>query len=65
MGEKIQISFKVNSDVVSELDKAIAEFKESTGIKPVRQDCIEEAMKDYTIKMRKQIELLKTKKPGE
>jgi len=65
MGEKIQISFKVNSDVVSELDKALLEFKETTGIKPVRQDCIEEAMKDYTVKIRRQIELLKQKSPTE
>jgi len=65
MPDKIQISFKVNSNVVIDLDRAIVEFKKATGIKPVRQDCIEEAMKDYTIKIRKQIELLKQKTPSE
>jgi|GEM_PF-2081015 len=65
MGEKQQITFKVDSDVISDFDKALIDFKEVSGIKPVRQESIEAAMKDYVIKIRKQIELLKIKKPGE
>jgi hypothetical protein len=63
MGEKQQLTFKMDSDVVVDLDKVLSEFKEITGAKPVRQECIEAAIKDYIIKLRKQIELLKTKNP--
>lgn len=65
MGDKQQLTFKVDSDIISEFDKALIEFKKATGVKPIRQECIETAIKDYIIKMRKQIELLKTKNPGE
>lgn len=65
MGEKQQLTFKIDSDVISEFDKILSEYKEVTGIKPVRQDSIETAMKDYIAKTRKQIELFKTKKTGE
>ena len=59
MGEKQQISFKIDSEVISDFDKALNEFKDLTGLKSVRQDAIEVAMKDYIIKLRKQIETLK------
>lgn len=59
MGEKQQISFKIDSDVITSFDKTLNEFKEVTGMKPVRQEAIEVAMKDYITKLRKQIELLK------
>ena len=59
MGEKQQISFKVDSDVIADFDKTLNEFKEVTGMKPVRQEAIEIAMKEYTAKLKKQIETLK------
>lgn len=59
MGEKQQISFKVDSDVIADFDKTLNEFKDVTGMKPVRQEAIEIAMKEYTAKLRKQIETLK------
>lgn len=65
MGDKQPLSLKIDSDVISDFDKALSEFREITGIKPIRQESIEAALKDYTVKLRKQIELLKAKNPGE
>lgn len=65
MGDKIQLSFKLDSDVVADLDKIILEFKGITGAKLIRQECIESAIKDYIVKLRGQAELLQTKKPSE
>lgn len=59
MGEKQQISFKIDSDVISDFDKVLNEFKDVTGMKSIRQEAIEVAMKDYIQKLRSQIELLK------
>jgi len=59
MGKKQQISFKVDSDVITEFDNTLNEFKEVTGMKPIRQEAIEVAMKDYILKVRKQIKTLK------
>ena len=61
MDKKQQFSFKINTNILSDFDKALNEFKNITGIKPIRQDSIEMAMKDYIIKLRKQIEILKSK----
>lgn len=59
MGEKMQIGFKVDSDIFREFEKVLDDFHEATGIKPVKQESYETAMKDYVIKLRKQIEVLK------
>lgn len=59
MGEKQQFSFKIDSDVIAEFDKTLNDFKEVTGMKSVRQEAIEVAMKEYIVKLKKQIELLK------
>lgn len=59
MGKKQQISFKVDSDVITEFDNTLTEFKEVTGMKPIRQEAIEVAMKDYILKVRQQIKTLK------
>jgi len=61
MGEKQQISFKIDSDVIIDFDKALNEFKDVTGMKSIRQEAIEVAMKDYIQKLRNQIELLKSR----
>lgn len=60
MGEKQQISFKIDSDVISDFDKTLNEFRDLTGMKPVRQEAIEVAMKEYIQKLKKQIEALKS-----
>jgi len=60
MGEKQQISFKIDSDVITDFDNTLQDFKEVTGMKPVRQEAIEAAMKDYIKKLKKQIEALKS-----
>ncbi|MDA3867021.1 MAG: hypothetical protein PF489_09790 [Salinivirgaceae bacterium] len=60
MGEKQQISFKVDSDVLSEFDNVLHKYHEATGIKPVKQESFEAAFKDYIQKLKKQIELLKS-----
>ena len=62
MGEKQQISFKIDSDVITKFDKVLNDFKDITGMKPVRQEAIEVAMKDYISKLEKQIEALKSLK---
>lgn len=59
MGEKIQMGFKVDSDIYKEFETVLDEFHKVTGVKPVKQESFETAMKDYIIKLRKQIELLK------
>ncbi len=59
MGEKQQISFKIDSDVIKDFDNVLNEFRTTTGMKPIRQEAIEVAMKEYIIKLRKQIEILK------
>jgi hypothetical protein len=65
MGEKQQLSFKVDSDVIQDFDKVLIEYHEATGIKPVKQESFEAAFKDYILKLRKQIETLRKLKPGE
>jgi len=60
MGEKQQIGFKVDSDVLIEFDKVLDDFHKVTGVKPVKQECYETAFKDYIQKMQKQIETLKS-----
>ena len=62
MGEKQQISFKIDSDVIKDFDNVLMEFKDATGVKPVRQESIEAAMKDYIVKMRKQIKVFNENK---
>ena len=59
MGEKIQMGFKVDSDIYREFETVLDEFHKVTGVKPVKQESFETAMKDYIIKLRKQIEMLK------
>lgn len=59
MGEKQQISFKIDSEVIAEFDKTLNEFKDVTGMKPVRQEAVEIAMKEYIAKLKRQIETLK------
>lgn len=59
MGAKQQISLKLDSDVIAEFDQVREEFRIVTGIKPIRQEAIEVAMKDYILKLRIQIEALK------
>lgn len=60
MGKKQQISLKLDSDLITEFDKVRDEFKDVTGMKPIRQEAIEVAMWDYITKLRKQIESLKS-----
>lgn len=59
MGEKQQLSFKIDSDVIKDFDKVISEYYIATGIKPVKQESYEAAFKEYIAKLRKQIEILK------
>ncbi|WP_299576691.1 hypothetical protein [uncultured Sunxiuqinia sp.] len=60
MGEKQQVSFKLDSDVVERFDNALDKYKEVTGIKPKKLECFEVAVKDYIEKLEKQIEALKS-----
>ena len=59
MGEKIQMGFKVDSTIYQEFEQVLDEFHKATGVKPVKQESYETAMKDYILKLRKQIEVLK------
>jgi hypothetical protein len=60
MGEKQQIGFKVDSEVLIEFDKVLEDFHKATGVKPVKQESYETAFKDYIQKLRTQIESLKS-----
>ncbi len=60
MGEKKNINFQVDVEILSEFDKALEEFWEVTGVKPVKQESYETAFKDYIKKIKKQIEVLKS-----
>ncbi len=59
MGEKHQVSFKVDEDIIARFDQALEKFKEVTGIKPKKLECFEVALKDYIEKLEKQAETLK------
>lgn len=59
MGEKMQVGFKVDPNIYKDFDEVLNEFHEVTGIKPVKQESFETAMKDYIVKLKKQIEALK------
>ena len=59
MGEKQQISFKVDSDIIREFDEVLKEYHAATGIKPVKQESYESAFKEYIAKLRRQIDALK------
>ena len=60
MGEKIQVNFKVDEDVMNRFDEALEKFKAVTGLKPKRLECFEVALKDYIDKLENQAETLKT-----
>ena len=60
MGEKQQISFKVDSDILEEFDRTLDKFWKVTGVKPVKQESFETAFKDYIKKINKQIEVLES-----
>jgi hypothetical protein len=59
MGEKQQLSFKADSDIIRRFDEVLREYHEATGVKPVKQESFETAFKDYIKKLEKQIEVLK------
>lgn len=59
MGEKQQITFKVDSDILREFDEVLKDYHSATGVKPVKQESYETAFKEYIAKLRKQIEVLK------
>lgn len=59
MGEKQQITFKVDSDIIQEFDDVLKEYHQVTGVKPVKQESYETAFKEYIQKLKKQIEVLK------
>lgn len=50
--EKKQFGFKVNPDTMTEFHLALDDFHRVTGVKPVRQDSLETAIKDYTQKLK-------------
>ena len=56
---KKNVNFQAEEDTVNEFDKALKEYEESTGISLKKGNCLEIAMKDYTTKLRKQLEVLK------
>ena len=58
MGEKVQIGFKVDSTIMKEFDEVLNKFHEATGVKPVKQESFETAMKEYIKKLSRQIKLL-------
>ncbi len=62
MSDKVQLNAKIDANVVRDFDEILNEFKETTGIKPVRQESIETALKDYIHKIKSQIEILKKNK---
>lgn len=59
MGEKQQFSFKADIDLINEFNEVLKEYHEATGVKPVKQDSGETAIRDYIKKLRKQIAILK------
>lgn len=60
MGEKQQITFKVDSDIVREFDEVLKDFHKVTGVKPVKQESYETAFKNYIEKLKNQINALKS-----
>lgn len=58
MGEKQQFSFKADSDLIKEFNEVLHKFHEVTGVKPVKQESFETALRDYIKKLEKQIKLL-------
>lgn len=59
MGEKQQVSFKLDNDIIERFDNVLNKYKDVTGIKPKKLECFEVAIKDYIEKLEKQIEALK------
>lgn len=58
MKEKVTISFKMDLEVSISFDKALVRFNKVTGIKPVKQESYEQAIKDYTDKLNKMIDAI-------
>ncbi len=56
---KKNINFQAEEDNLNDFDKVLQEYEELTGISLKKGNCLEVAMKDYIIKLRKQIEMLK------
>ncbi|WP_297095602.1 hypothetical protein [uncultured Draconibacterium sp.] len=56
---KKNVNFQAEEDTSNEFDAVLKEYEEVTGISLKKGNCLEIAMKDYVIKLRKQIELLK------
>ncbi|MCW3784932.1 hypothetical protein [Plebeiibacterium sediminum] len=59
MSDKVQVSFKVETELMEEFDTALEKFKEVSGIKPKKLECFEVALKDYIEKLNKQTQALR------
>jgi hypothetical protein len=59
---KKQITFKIDSEVYSELDRLLGEIHQITGISPIRQSAIETAIKRYFVELDEIITRLKVGK---
>ncbi len=56
---KKNITFQAEEDSLNDFDKVLQEYEQLTGISLKKGNCIEIAMKEYIVKLKKQIEVLK------
>jgi len=56
---KKNINFQAEEDNIKEFEKTLKEFETITGIDLKKGNCLEIAMKEYVVKLKKQIEALR------
>lgn len=61
----MQIGFKVDEDLINEFEETLVKYHEVSGVRPVKQDSFETAIRDYISKLKKQIKILSEETPSE
>ena len=56
---KKNITFQAEEDNLNEFEKILQEYEQITGISLKKGNCLEIAMKEYIVKLKNQIEVLK------
>lgn len=56
---KKNVNFQAEPEVIKSFDDMLVEYEKATGISLKKGNCHEVAMKDYIIKLKKQIKILK------
>lgn len=61
--DKRNINFKASLKLLEDFDKTLKDYEDVSGLSLKKGNCLEIAMRDYIIKLKKNIETLKSINP--